>query len=203
MNPGTPANSTVNTTSGSSSTQPSPVTLTGTPPASVTAGTAYAFQPTVSTAGGTLTLSITGQPVWASFNGTTGELSGTPPLSDVGTTAPITITASNGSSNSSIGPFTIAINAPAAPPPVTGSATLTWVPPTQNTDGTAVSDLAGYYIYYGTSAAAMTQTIDVVGGTTTTFVVSGLAAGTYYFTVTAYTTTGTQSAPSNVGSKTI
>ena len=49
----------------------------------------------------------------------------------------------------------------------------------------------------------MTQTIDVAGSYNDDLCVCGLAAGTYYFTVTAYTTTGTRSAPSNVASKTM
>jgi len=29
-------------------------------------------------------------------------------------------------------------------------ATVSWIPPTTNTDGTALTDLAGYKVYYGT-----------------------------------------------------
>ena len=89
------------------------------------------------------------------------------------------------------------------PPPVTGSATLSWMPPTENTDGTALTDLAGYYIHYGTSADALNQVIDVPGGATTTYEIDYLAQGTYYFSVSAYTSAGTESAPSSVASKSI
>lgn len=92
---------------------------------------------------------------------------------------------------------------PPPPPPVSGSAVLAWTAPTTNTDGTALTNLAGFTISYGTSPSAMTQTIDVPNSTATGYTVVGLTTGTWYFTVTAYTSGGTQSAPSDVASKTI
>ncbi|HZT02728.1 MAG TPA: fibronectin type III domain-containing protein [Steroidobacteraceae bacterium] len=89
------------------------------------------------------------------------------------------------------------------PPASTGSATLTWNAPTANTNGSALNDLAGYHVHWGASASSLTQTVDVPSASTTTYVVSGLSAGTWYFGVTAYTNTGLESALSNVGSKTI
>jgi hypothetical protein len=84
-----------------------------------------------------------------------------------------------------------------------GTATLTWVPPTQNTDGTPVTTLIGYHIYYGTSAGSMTQSIVISSASTTSYEITGLASGTWYFAVAADAADGTESAPSNVGSKTI
>lgn len=84
-----------------------------------------------------------------------------------------------------------------------GTATLTWVPPTLNTNGTPVTTLTGYHIYYGTSAAALTQSIMVSGASTTSYEITGLSSGTWYFAVAADAADGTESAPSNVGSKTI
>jgi BioD-like phosphotransacetylase family protein len=63
--------------------------------------------------------------------------------------------------------------------------------------------LSGYTIYYGTSENALTESIAVSGASTTSYPVSGLAAGTWYFAVAADAGDGTQSAMSNVGSKTI
>jgi hypothetical protein len=77
------------------------------------------------------------------------------------------------------------------------------VPPTQNTDGSPVTGLAGYHIHYGTDAATLTQTIDVAGAGVTSYVITALSQGTYFFTITAYTAQGTEGAPSNVGTKTI
>jgi hypothetical protein len=87
--------------------------------------------------------------------------------------------------------------------PETGSATLSWDPPTQNINGTPLTDLAGYYIHYGTSADDLTQTITVQGAHVSEYEIINLAAGTYYFAVTAYTSDGSESAASNVASKSI
>jgi hypothetical protein len=72
-----------------------------------------------------------------------------------------------------------------------------------NTDGTPVTTLTGYTIYYGTSEGAMTQSVVVGGASTTTFEITGLTTGTWYFAVAANAADGTQSAMSNIGSKTI
>jgi hypothetical protein len=87
--------------------------------------------------------------------------------------------------------------------PETGSATLSWDPPTQNTNGTPLADLAGYYIHYGTSADDLTQTITVQGADVSEYEITNLAPGTYYFAVTAYASDGSESAASNVASKSI
>ncbi len=82
-----------------------------------------------------------------------------------------------------------------------GLATLTWNAPATNTDGTPLTDLSGYKIYYGTASGNYSQTIDVGGITSST--VSNLTDGTtYYFAVTAYDTSGNESAYSNEVSKT-
>ena len=83
-----------------------------------------------------------------------------------------------------------------------GSATLSWDAPTTNSDGTPLTDLAGYKIYYGTDSANYTEIIDT--GNTTSYQVNNLTDGlTYYFAVTAYDTSGNESAFSNEVSKTI
>lgn len=86
--------------------------------------------------------------------------------------------------------------------PVTASATLSWVAPTHYTNGSPINDLAGYNIYYGTEASALTQTIQVANAAALGYVVSGLAKGTtWYFAVTSYTAAGEESAPSAVTNK--
>jgi hypothetical protein len=66
-----------------------------------------------------------------------------------------------------------------------------------------VTTLTGYRAYYGTSAATLTQSVAIGGAVTTSYEVTGLAPGTWYFAVAADTSDGTESAMSNVGSKTI
>jgi Fibronectin type III domain len=79
---------------------------------------------------------------------------------------------------------------------------LSWVAPTENTNGTAVTPLTGYTIFYGTSETDLTQSVTVSGASTLTYTVTGLTAGTWYFAVAADAADGTQSAMSAIGSKT-
>ena len=111
----------------------------------------------------------------------------TPTTSKSTTTTPTTSTSTTSKSN----------------PSPTLSVTLSWTAPALNTNGTILNDLMGYHIHYGTSASALTQTVAVYGAATTTGVVANLTAGTYYFAVSAYTSAGTESAPSATVSKTI
>jgi hypothetical protein len=85
-----------------------------------------------------------------------------------------------------------------------GTAALSWSAPTAYTDGSALStsDLTGYRIYHGTSAASLTR-IAEVDGRASAFTVNGLAAGTHHFAVTAVSLTGVESDYSSIGSKTV
>jgi hypothetical protein len=193
-----------NAPDGSSPSSTTTLSLQGSPPTQVTAGTSYSFQPTVSPGATGVTFAITHKPAWASFDAVTGALSGTPTVNNEGKTAAIQITASDGTSTASVGPFDITVEPPAGSTPApTGSATLTWVAPPVNTDGSILNNLAGFHVYYGTAADAMSLEIDVPGATSTSYVVDGLAPGTYYFAVTAYSSSGTESDESNVVTKTI
>jgi Putative Ig domain len=168
-------------------------TISGTPATTVTAGQAYSFTPAASGPSGlTLSFSIANMPSWATFNTTTGALSGTPSSSNVGTFSNITISVSDGQASASLPTFSITVNAQA-----TGNVPLSWVAPTTNTNGTTLTDLSSYVINYGTSASALTDQITVSSATATSYTVTGLATGTWYFSVTAYASDGTQSAPSN------
>lgn len=76
-----------------------------------------------------------------------------------------------------------------ASPQATGLITLTWTP-------SPAGDLAGYKVYQGTSPGNYTTTIIV--GNTNTYVDSGLMSGTtYYFVVTALSSSGVESVFSN------
>ncbi len=83
-----------------------------------------------------------------------------------------------------------------------GDVTLSWDAPTTNEDGTPLSDLAGYIVYYGTSSGNYTTNINV--GNVTTYQITNLADGlTYYFAVTAYDTVANQSSYSTEVSTTL
>jgi hypothetical protein len=106
------------------------------------------------------------------------------------------------------GPATTATGGPSESAPVTssanvGAATLSWVAPSENTDGSALTNLAGYRIYYGTGADSLTAVIDVPTIGVTDYVINNLTAGTYYFSIRAYTSAGIESVLSNIVSDTI
>lgn len=84
-----------------------------------------------------------------------------------------------------------------------GTALLKWTPPTQNTDGTAMTNLAGYRISYGISPTALDHTIQIANPGLTSYTVTDLAPGTYFLAVRAYTSGGTESLNSTVVSKVI
>ncbi|HMH27540.1 MAG TPA: fibronectin type III domain-containing protein [Steroidobacteraceae bacterium] len=85
---------------------------------------------------------------------------------------------------------------------VNGStATVSWEAPTTNTDGTPVTPLSGYTIYYGNSPSALSHSIPA-SATATSYEITGLAPGTWYFAVAADAKVGTKSAMSNIGSGT-
>ena len=128
----------------------------------------------------------------------TGELSGTPTAAEVGTYSNIGISVSDGRTSVSLPAFPIVVTQDA-----TGSVTLDWVAPTSNTNGTPLTDLAGYWIYYGTSANALTQTVQIANPGILTYVLNNLTPGTWYFAVTAYTSANVQSNQSAVANQTV
>jgi hypothetical protein len=175
-------------------------TISGSPATSVIAGSAYSFQPSgADPDGDALMYSIQNKPTWATFSTTTGKLSGTP--ASAGAFSGIAIAVSDGKGGSASLP-TFAINVSSAPSS-NGTATLSWSPPTQNTDGTTLSNLAGFRISYGSSSGSLNQTIQVANAGLATYVVTGLSSGNWYFAVRAYNSGGAESANSSVVSKTI
>jgi hypothetical protein len=99
---------------------------------------------------------------------------------------------SDGAHEASLPAFPIAVTEIA-----TASASLTWTAPTENTNGTTLTNLAGYVIKYGSSANAMTQSVTIDSPGILSYVLSNLSPGTWYASVTAYTADN-QSAPSAV-----
>ena len=173
--------------------------ISGSPATSVETGTAYSFRPTASDANGdVLAFSIANRPAWATFNTATGQLSGTPSSADVGVYANMLITVSDGKASTALPAFSIAVTQVS-----TGSATLTWTAPTTNTDGSALTNLAGYRILYGTSPTSLSQTIQIANASVTSAVIEDLSPATYYFSMRAYASTGAESTNSNVASKVV
>jgi hypothetical protein len=74
---------------------------------------------------------------------------------------------------------------------------LQWDAPTTNTDGTPLTDLAGYELHFGQTSGNYASTVNV-GNTTSFSLTSGLVEGqTYYFAVKAYDSSGNKSGFSN------
>jgi hypothetical protein len=85
-------------------------------------------------------------------------------------------------------------NSPASGGGATTNVTLSWDPPTDNTNGTPLTNLGGYKIYYGTNSQEYSNTIAVSNPGLTTFVIDSLTVGaTYYFAVTAVSQAGVES----------
>jgi hypothetical protein len=87
------------------------------------------------------------------------------------------------------------------PPPQpisTGTATLDWTPPTENSDGSSLTNLAGYTVYYGTSPDTLTESVKVSNPGLAAYTVSNLTSGTWYFAVTSYSAAGVESIRSGV-----
>jgi hypothetical protein len=181
------------------------LTISGAPLTSVTAGSPYSFQPTAKDSTGlALRYSIQGKPVWATFSPTTGLLSGTPTTTQTGTYSGIAISVTDGTRSAALPAFSIAVAASSAGTgPPSGTATLTWTPPTTNSDGSALTNLAGYQIAYGTTANTLNNSVKVTNPGTSSYTINNLTSGTWYFAVQAYTNSGVQGALSNVISKTI
>ncbi len=195
---GAGSSSSASTSSTSIGTNRAP-TIGGSPTTSLTVGSVYSFTPVAADAdGNTLSFSIANRPAWATFNTLTGGLTGTP--TTAGSYANIIISVSDGQASTALPAFAITVNATSA----TGTATLSWTPPTLNTDGSTLTDLAGYTIYYGTNPGNLSSTVGINSAGATSYTISGLTKGTtYYFALASVNATGISSPLSDVASKTI
>lgn len=176
--------------------------ITGTPPTQVGVGGDYYFNANYT--GGTGTsraFSITNKPSWATFNTATGELKGTPTAA--GTFASVKVTVSDGSTSSSTAAFTITVGnggtTSGSTTDTSGKVTLSWTAPSRNTDGTSLSDLAGYVIHYGASSTTLDKQVTIGSAAIASYTVTSLTKGkTYYFTVTAVNTGNAQGKSSSM-----
>lgn len=188
-------------TDGGGTTPPgnSAPSISGSPVSSVVAGQAYDFLPAASDPDGdSLSFSISNQPGWASFDSTNGRLSGTPGAGDVGTYANIVISVSDGGASRSLTAFAIDVTQVA-----TGSATLSWQAPTENVDGSPLTDLAGYRVYWRNWSGSINQSTTLNNAGLTTYVVEGLSPDTWLFSISALNASGVESQRSSEASKTI
>ncbi len=203
----------------------------GTPTTSVAESRYYGFQAwATDTDRRAVTYTIVNKPSWATFDPHYGHLYGVPTAANVGTYKNIVIGASDGVTKTALPAFSITVTGTGSSSgsgsaggsgsgsiggtgstggtgsgggTTTGSATVNWHPPTQNTNGTTITNLSGYTIVYGTNRSNLTSAVKLTNPGLTSYVVENLAAGTYYFGVEAYNGAGASSAVSSLVSKTI
>jgi hypothetical protein len=184
---GSSSSNTAETTASSANQAPD---IQGTPPATATAGTAYEFKPTATDPDqDALTFTVSNKPAWASFDTATGRLWGTPAAADAGEYAGIEVAATDGTARDAM---TFAITVQPAAKGAT-SVTLAWSPPTENTDGSTLTNLSGYRIHYGKSSRAYSDVVKLDNPGITRYVVENLQPGTYFFTITAVSANGVES----------
>jgi len=175
-----------------------PPVVSGVAPTRVMAGSAYRFQPLASdAAGNAMWFAIRNKPPWTEFNSHTGLLTGTPTSAEIGTYRDISIHVTDGQMSGSTSAFSITVL------PRTGEATLSWTRPTENTDGTALTDLAGYRLYYGRSPSDLSNVIELPDQSRHTYTIENLTVSTWFFAIRAYTTSGLESTMSQIVSKSL
>jgi hypothetical protein len=84
-----------------------------------------------------------------------------------------------------------------------GAATVNWTPPTANTNGSPLRDLAGFKVLYGTSATALTQIRLINDPAARTVTIAALPSGPWYFVVRAFNRGHLESDNSNLVQRTI
>lgn len=164
----------------------------GSPRTEIVRGEFYTFAPVVADSDGDiLRFSIRNRPSWAAFDEATGRLEGTPGMEDLGRHEGIRITVTDGISTTKLPGFTIEVLDNGR-----YSVTLSWDPPVQRTDGTPLTDLGGYYLYFG--AASLDRLVIVDNPGITTWTLTDLAAGTWQIALSAFDQDGAVSEMSNV-----
>jgi hypothetical protein len=168
----------------------SPPQISGTPQTKVSVGQPYSFTPTASDPDGdALFFDIANRPPWLAFSATTGGLNGTPAPTDAGIYSGVTIQVSAAGQAATLAPFSIEVLQG-----VSGNVAVHWTPPTQNQDGSSITNLGGFRIRYGTAVGNYPNQISIPNPGATSYVIQNLAPGRYYFVFTAYNTDGVESA---------
>jgi hypothetical protein len=176
--------------------------ISGTPATTAEVGQFYSFRPTVvASAGSTLTYAVANKPAWAQFSAATGALSGTPSTGSVATDANIVVSVSNGAQIAALPAFNITVQP--VTPSVAGTASLSWARPIVNTNGTPLTNLAGYVIRYGTSTTALNNKMSVASASATGVEITNLSPGNWHFAVIAINTANVESQFSAIVGKTI
>ena len=130
-------------------------TISGTPAATVSQGTSYSFTPAAADPDGdALIFGVDAKPAWATFNTSTGSLTGTPAAADVGMHRGIVVWVSDGKTQALLPAFDVQVVAPQSnnrPPTISGTpatsvvvgATYSFTPAASDPDGQLDSYTSG------------------------------------------------------------
>ncbi len=170
-------------------TEPAPAPDPAPEPAPAPTLTLSASEPVVAS-GDTAELSWTSTDadICSASGGWTGDksLNGTESVGPISQSTTYSLSCS-GAGGSAVAMVSVAINE---------TVTLAWLAPTHNVDGTPLTDLAGYRIYYGSMSGAYTDVLEVTLSSSTRQSLI-LSSGSYYFAMTAVDASGNESAYSN------
>lgn len=88
-------------------------------------------------------------------------------------------------------------------PTASGVAELSWTPPVENTDGSVLSNLAGYRVFYGRTPDNLGQEIGIENPSVSRYTLENLSGGSWYFAVVAVNSEGVASAWSDIATKNV
>jgi hypothetical protein len=191
--------------------------IQGTPVTTQVAGSSYSFTPTAADPeGDPLTFSASGVPSWATFNASTGALTGTPTEANVGMTGMIVIQVSDTHASTQLPAFRIQVVSAINNPPPGGNAapTIAGNPPTTAAVGQAYSfmpvgddandDTLTFSIQNRPAWATFTPATGQLSGTpaagdvgTTNNIVISVSDGQQSASLPAFNLTVASSAPAN------
>ena len=174
-------------------------------------GVAFDYQPAVQDReSDTLRFTAVNLPTWASLDPTSGHISGTPGPHDEGLYESISITVADATHEVVTAPFSITVNsatdaqdATVAQESGSGVASLQWEVPSSKVSGEPLDDLVGYRILYGRSSSDLDQSVMIQDPAATSYQVSGLTSGLWYFSVVAVNANGLEGPPTTLASKSI
>jgi hypothetical protein len=149
----------------------------------------------------TLRFTAVNLPVWASLDPASGHITGTPGPNDAGLYESISITVADATHKIVTAPFSITVNP--AVEVASGVASLQWELPPSKVSGEPLDDLAGYRILYGRSSSDLDHSVMIPDPAITSYQVSSLSSGVWYFAVVAVNSDGLEGPPTTLMSKSI
>jgi hypothetical protein len=154
----------------------------------------------------TLRFTSVNLPTWAVLDPTSGHISGTPGPDDEGLYESISITVADATHRVVTAPFSIVVNPALTVNPApegNGVASLHWETPLSKVDGEPLDDLAGYRILYGRSSSDLDHSVMIPDPAATSYQVSALTSGVWYFAVVAVSSNGFEGPPTTLATKSI